>query len=159
MSANVTKIVVLSDRGDAETCAKMMADSEPWITLQRGYLDSLEILLDSSKEAYIYRDNGEIIGLIILEMSCTFKGYIKSVYVRPENRGMGIGTSLIKFAEKRIFKDTPNVFLLVSSFNNDARELYRNLGYEEIGELKDFIIKGFSEILMRKTIGALEESK
>jgi ribosomal protein S18 acetylase RimI-like enzyme len=159
MSANVTEIVALSDQGDAETCAKMMADSEPWITLQRGYLDSLEIFLDSSKEAYICRDNGEIIGFLILEMSCTFKGYIKSVYVRPEKRGMGIGTSLIKFAEKRIFRETPNVFLLVSSFNNDARELYRNLGYEEIGELKDFIIKGFSEIFMRKTIGPLEESK
>jgi ribosomal protein S18 acetylase RimI-like enzyme len=47
------------------------------------------------------------------------------------------------------------MFLLVSSFNQEARNLYNKLGYEEVGELTDFIIKGHSEILMWKTIGPL----
>jgi RimJ/RimL family protein N-acetyltransferase len=54
------------------------------------------------------------------------------------------------FAEERIFRETPNVFLLVSSFNHRARALYQRLGYEPIGELKDFIVPGHSELLMRK---------
>jgi ribosomal protein S18 acetylase RimI-like enzyme len=158
MSWNETKITSLQSRRDAEICARMMASSEPWINLQRDYVDSLEILLDSSREVYITREDGKIIGFIVLEMNGTFKGYIKSVYVKPEKRGRGIGTSLINFVEERIFKDTPNVFLLVSSFNYSARELYRSLGYEEVGELKDFIIRGHSEIFMRKTIGPLVET-
>lgn len=157
MSENETRITRLKVRNDAEICAKMMADSEPWISLGRGYKDSLNIILDPTSEVYVIRQNELIIGFIILEMLGTFKGYIKSVYVSPEKRGEGIGSALIKYAEDRVFSETPNVFLLVSCFNHQARKLYRELGYEEIGELSDFVIEGFSEILMRKTIGSLSE--
>jgi len=43
----------------------------------------------------------------------------------------------------------------VSSFNPRARALYERLGYEMIGELKDYLIEGASELLMRKTIGPI----
>lgn len=43
-------------------------------------------------------------------------------------------------------------FLCVSSFNPRARALYERLGYELIGELKDFVIDGASELLMRKRL-------
>jgi ribosomal protein S18 acetylase RimI-like enzyme len=42
------------------------------------------------------------------------------------------------------------VFLLVSSFNAGARALYERLGYEQAGELPDYVIDGHSEILMWK---------
>jgi ribosomal protein S18 acetylase RimI-like enzyme len=57
------------------------------------------------------------------------------------------------FAEKRILFEVPNVFLMVSSFNNGARRLYDRRGYKVVGELKDFIVSGYSEIIMRRTIG------
>lgn len=63
------------------------------------------------------------------------------------------------FAEKRIFSETPNAFICVSSFNSSAQKLYERLGYEVIGELKDYIISGYSEILLRKTIAPLTEFK
>jgi ribosomal protein S18 acetylase RimI-like enzyme len=147
----------LQAREEAETCAMMMADSEPWISLQRGYQESLDIITESSREVYLAWQNGEIAGFIIVEMFGTFKGYIKSVCVSPNNRGHGIGSALTKYAEDRIFSETPNVFLLVSSFNHKARRFYEKLGYQEIGEILDFIISGYSEILMRKTIGPLSE--
>ena len=147
----------LESRETAEICANLMAQSEPWITLKRGYHESLEIILDHKREVYVAWRGKNILGFIIVEMNGTFKGYIKSVYVSPKHRGRGIGTKLVDYAEKRIFSETTNVFLLVSSFNSGARKLYTNLGYEEIGELRDFIIQGESEILMRKTIGPLTE--
>lgn len=52
--------------------------------------------------------------------------------------------------------DHPNVFLCVSSFNPDARRPYQRLGYEYIGELKDFIVTGHSELIYRKTRGAAD---
>ena len=135
----------------------MMAISEPWISLERGYEESLEIILESSREVYLAWIEEEILGFIIIEMIGTFRGYIKSICVSKDHRGKGIGSSLMHYAEERIFSETPNVFLLVSDFNHGAIKLYKNLGYEEIGEFKDFIVRGHSEVLMRKTLGPLTE--
>jgi ribosomal protein S18 acetylase RimI-like enzyme len=59
------------------------------------------------------------------------------------------------YAEARIFRDTPNVFICVSSFNPRAQAFYRRLGYEVIGELRDYVVRGHSEWLLRKSIGPL----
>ena len=47
----------------------------------------------------------------------------------------------------------------VSSFNKKAQELYERLGYETVGELKDYIVPGHSEILLRRTIAPITEFK
>jgi ribosomal-protein-alanine N-acetyltransferase len=149
----------LFDIGEAETCARMMSASEPWITLRRGYEDSLRQLTDPLKEGYLSTSQDDIVGFMILNMKGAFVGYIQTVCVAPEWRNQGIGTQLVDFAEKRIFTEAPNVFLCVSSFNTKAKDLYKRLGYEIIGELKDYIISGQSEILMRKTLAPLTEFK
>ena len=142
---------------EAKICAKMMADSEPWIRLERGYESSFDIIVEPSREVFLAWIGEEIVGFVIIEMNGTFKGYIKSICISPSQRRKGIGSKLMHYAEERIFSETPNVFLLVSSFNSSARTLYQRLGYEEIGEFKDFIVRGHSEILMRKTKGPLSE--
>jgi hypothetical protein len=72
-------------------------------------------------------------------------------------RGRGLGTALIAFAERRILREVPNVFLCVSSFNTRARTLYLRLGYEVVGELRDYIVRGHSEWLLRKSVAPLAE--
>jgi ribosomal-protein-alanine N-acetyltransferase len=142
-------------REEIETCAGMMADSEPWITLKRTYEDSVKMLGDPAREVYVALADGVIAGFLILRMDGTFSGYIQTVGVAPDWRNKGIGTKLVKVAEERIFRDRPNVFMCVSSFNPDALRLYERLGYGVIGEIKDFIVKGHSEVLLRKTIAPL----
>ena len=78
---------------------------------------------------------------------------IQTVLVHPEARGGGLGTRFVKFAEDRILRDSPNVFLCVSSLNTPARRLYERPGYRLVGELDAFIAVGYSELLMRKTTG------
>ena len=143
-------------KGDAEAgaCAEMMAASEPWITLRRSFDDCLQRVNNPDREVYIAFD-GSVRGFIILNMHGPFAGYIQTICVAPDARSAGIGSKLIAFAEQRIFRDTPNVFLCVSSFNPRARVLYERLGYEFIGELRDYLIRGASELLMRKTRGPL----
>jgi ribosomal protein S18 acetylase RimI-like enzyme len=138
-------------------CAQLMANSEPWITLRRTYDDSVQILKDPAREVYVAFAGGELVGFIILQMRGAFVGYIQTVAVRPEWRGRGIGTRLMAFAEDRIFREVPNSFICVSSFNEGAQKLYQNLGYHVVGELKDYIIRGHAEILMRKTVAPLTE--
>ena len=136
-----------------------MANTEPWIRLQRTFDETLNILNDPSLEVYCATIDGEIAGFIIIMMEGAFVGYIRSVCVEPDWRGKGIGSQLIAFGEKRIFGESPNVFICVSSFNSGAQILYARLGYEIVGELKDYVIAGHSEILLRKTIAPLTEFK
>jgi ribosomal-protein-alanine N-acetyltransferase len=142
---------------EAHECARLMADSEPWVTLRRTYDDSMRILNDPSREVYLAVVEEEMVGFTILQMRGAFVGYIQTVGVMPGWRNRGIGSRLIKFAEERIFSETPNVFLCVSSFNEGAQRLYKRLGYEVVGELKDYIVSGHSEMLLRKTIAPLAE--
>lgn len=149
----------LSSDGEAEICARIMATNEPWLTLRRGYDAALEVLRDATREVYVaaHGDTNEIVGFVILNMRGAFVGYIQSVAVREDWRGRGLGSQLIAFAEARIFRDVPNAFILVSSFNDRARSLYVSLGYEVIGELRDYIVPGHSEWLLRKSIAPLAD--
>lgn len=125
---------------DLATCAQMMAQSEPWLTLGRSYEDSYQTIGNPTKEVYLATENDTIAGFIIINMTGAFVGYIQSVCVDAAWRGQGIGTQLIAYAEERIFRSVPNVFICVSSFNPGARKLYERLGYSVVGELKDYII-------------------
>jgi ribosomal protein S18 acetylase RimI-like enzyme len=145
----------LKGMNESEACARMMAESEPWITLERGYDDSFEIIADPTREVYLAAIGDEIVGFVVLEMSGAFVGYVKSICVSPRWRGKGVGGRLMAFAEERIFSEVPNVFLCVSDFNEGARRFYKRLGYEVVGELRDYIVPGRSEMLMRKSIAPL----
>ena len=144
---------------EARACAEVMAKSAPWMTLGRTFDDCLKILTEAGKEVYVACSGESLLGFVVLQLHGPFTGYIQSIGVMPEWRSRGIGTRLMKFSEERIFRDGPNVFLCVSSFNIEAQKLYARLGYERVGELKDYLVKGYSEILMRKTIGPITQKK
>jgi [ribosomal protein S18]-alanine N-acetyltransferase len=130
---------------EAEICARMMTRSEPWATLCQSYDTSLEIVADPSREVYLAFMEGEVIGFAILHLRDLFNGYIQAVCVKPHWRNKGIGSRLIVFAEERIFSETSNAFICVSSMSENALRLYERLGYEVIGPLKG------SEVLLRKS--------
>jgi [ribosomal protein S18]-alanine N-acetyltransferase len=148
----------LSSEAEAEACARMMSSSEPWTTLGRSHEACLERMRDETKERWVaVEDDGSPKGFIIVNMQGPFPGYIQTVCVAAEERGRGLGARLVSFAEERIFRESPNVFLCVSSFNPAARRLYERLGYSVVGELTDYLVRGHSEILMRKSTGTLDE--
>lgn len=147
----------LSGTGEAHECARMMAMSEPWITLQRDETSALAVLRSPEKEVYVARDAAGVAGFVILDLHGPFPGYLQTICVRPDCRGRGLGTELIRYTEARIFRDSPNVFLCVSSFNPAARRLYARLGYEVVGTLRAYVVPDHDEILMRKTRGSWTE--
>jgi ribosomal-protein-alanine N-acetyltransferase len=134
-----------------------MSQSEPWKTLGRDYEASRASIADPSKEVHLAILDGEIVGFSVINMTGAFVGYIQSLAVVPERRGQGIGTALLRHVEDRILSETPNVFMCVSSFNQGAMRLYERLGYAVVGELADYIVTGYSEILLRKTAGPLKD--
>jgi ribosomal protein S18 acetylase RimI-like enzyme len=145
----------LQNESEAQICARLMAESEPWTTLGRSYEASLRLLQDPTREVYLAKDEAGIAGFLILCLTGAFVGYIQTVMVHPDRRGQGLGSELVRFAEQRILRESPNVFMCVSSFNHGARRLYERLGYRVVGELPDYLVRGYSEILLRKTLGPL----
>jgi ribosomal protein S18 acetylase RimI-like enzyme len=145
---------------DASSAASIMAGTDPWKRLGRRYDDTFRIVTDPGSEVFVaVTADEEVVGLVLIRMMPVFKGYIQAIAVHDQHRNRGIGTMLLEFAEERIFRESPNVFLFCSSFNHDAMRLYHRLGYERIGEIKDFVIAGAGEILLRKTIGPLTTFK
>ena len=140
---------------EAEACARMMAGTEPWITLRRDYDACLRVMLDETRERYVAYCGDRLAGLLILNVKGAFVGYIQTVCAAEEFRGTGVGTALVAFAEERIFRDFRNCFICVSDFNHGARRLYERLGFRLVGELTDYVVAGHSELLLRKSIGPL----
>jgi ribosomal-protein-alanine N-acetyltransferase len=149
-------ITPLETEAEAEACARLMAESEPWVTLGRTYGASLALIRDPTREVFVLRDpQQQLSGFVILCLTGAFVGYIQTIFIHPDRRGQGLGSKLLDFAERRILSRFPNVFMCVSSFNHGARRLYERMGYQVVGELTDYIVAGHSEILLRKTTGPL----
>ncbi len=142
-----------ADETLAKECARLMVSSEPWVTLQRTFETALAALRDPGKETYVVLDGERVAAFAILDLRGVLSGYVQTICVRPDLRGRGVGTALLRWAEHRIHRDSPNVFLCVSSFNTAARRLYERLGYECVGRLPAFIVAEHDELLLRKTQG------
>jgi len=138
---------------DLEWCARLTASNEPWITLRRDLDQCREAIHRPGYTILLAREGGAPLGFIRLH-PCGVAGspYIASVAVADEARGRGIGTLLVRHVEELSASSARHIFLCVSSFNARARGLYERLGYKAVGELKDYIIDGASEILMMKRL-------
>jgi len=132
--------------------AALLTENDPWRMLGRTYEYSMAKVRDHQSELYVARLNDKIAGCLLLEMHGQLKGFIRAICVDPSFQGRSIGTRMINLIEKRVFKSSPNMFIMVSSFNTRAKELYERLGFKETGLLKDYVIKGSDEYLLRKSI-------
>lgn len=145
-------------------------------------LPSLEILLDSylgeeyfsreialpilkeaskRKELFVGKDNsGEVIGFYRIVMNGTFNifAYLHLIAVRKDLRGTGIGTKLLKDAEKRIINSEgypyfKKIFLLLGKKNRKAKSYYEKNGYIRVGTIPSLFSPDVDEYLIMKDLG------
>ena len=85
--------------------------------------------------------NKEIVGFtVILENPPDAE--IHNLFICNELRGRGLGKILFKQAIQMLSAEVENLYLEVSEDNNIAIALYKSLGFEEIGERKNYYRKG-----------------
>lgn len=77
-------------------------------------------------------------------------GYIKLIGVRPEWRRVGVGRTLMEYAEAALFTESDDVFVLVPDGNHDAQAFCGRLGYVEVGAIPDYVVQGVTELVFRK---------
>jgi [ribosomal protein S18]-alanine N-acetyltransferase len=136
---------------EREWCARLMSESDPWLTLGRRYEDCLQRCTHPEYLLFVAHDSRGPCGFILMHpRGVAGSPYVASVAVAHGRRGEGIGTRLMEFAEQ--YFASRHIFLCVSSFNQRAQSLYERLGYETVGVLKDYVIDGASETLMHKRL-------
>jgi ribosomal protein S18 acetylase RimI-like enzyme len=154
-TAAAREIVITSATSrERDWCAELMAQSEPWITLGRTIEVCRPVCHHPEYQLFVAHFEDQPCGFILIHpRGVAGSPYITSIAVSDLSRGLGIGTRLLAFAEEHFRPQARHLFLCVSSFNSRARALYERLGYEYIGELKDYVIIGASEMLMHKWLG------
>jgi [ribosomal protein S18]-alanine N-acetyltransferase len=146
-------IRLTSDSPDIAVCAQMMSVTDPWITLDMNYEHCIKAFDGECKEIYVIEKDNVIAGFVILQTAGTFSGYIQTICIDEAYRGMGLGKMLLRYCDERVIQFSPNLFICVSSFNTGAIKLYYEFGFKLVGELENFVKQGFTELLLRKTVG------
>ena len=138
---------------ERDWAAGLLSESEPWITLGRTLKQCLKTCHDPEYQIYVAHLDNKPVGFVILDpRGMASSPYIKSVAVSPEFRNRKLGAELLKFVENISQVHSSHMFLCVSSFNSRARTFYETHGYQAVGELKDYILEGVSEIIMHKRL-------
>ena len=137
---------------EREWCARLMASTDPWVTLGRKFEDCLARCRRPEHAVLVARRAGHACAFLLLHPTgVAGSPYIACIATAPDARGVGIGSALLTHAEQYL-PEARHIFLCVSSFNTRARQLYERRGYTAVGELKDYVIPGASEILMHKPL-------
>lgn len=133
--------------------ATLLSATDPWLTLGIKPEKIYESCQNPEHLVYIAQFQDKACGVVIIHPNgLAGSPYIKSIAVEKDDRSRGVGAALIRFAENQFQSKSRYIFLCVSSFNSRARSFYENQGYSVIGEFKDYIIDGASEILMSKRL-------
>jgi ribosomal protein S18 acetylase RimI-like enzyme len=146
-------VITTASNEERTWAAQTMANSQPWKKLGVTFGQCLKTCNDPEYLIFIAHSNNLPCGAIVMQQrGVAGSPYVKSIVV-PENfKEKGIGTALMRFVEEYFRAISKHMFLCVSSFNKAAQVFYKRLGYEPVGEFKDYIIEGESEILMHNKL-------
>jgi ribosomal protein S18 acetylase RimI-like enzyme len=157
---------------DIDACADIVAGDPLWrrygmtrARAARAFRRALAVSRDGRRlrgpslggQIAIARHRGRVVGFVWFRLDGTFdhSGYVRWIAVARDSRARGIGRALMRYAEERIFRKGPNVFLMVSEFNRRAQGFYRRQGYTKVGAVDDYVASGITERLYRKTRGPI----
>lgn len=121
-----------------------------WQSAYRGiisddYLDSMDIEKNISKMYRNYNSNGFIVAVVnnevvgfcryIFDCDSPYLGELSALYVRPDLKGMGIGTKLFDYVVNEFKKcGKTKMILWCLKDNYKSRKFYSNKGGKIIGE-------------------------
>ncbi len=79
-------------------------------------------------------------------------GYLRLIALVPGSERAGLGAALLQEVERRVSQRSRHMFLLVSDWNQEARDFYARRGYRECGALPGFVLADTDEIVCWKKL-------
>jgi [ribosomal protein S18]-alanine N-acetyltransferase len=125
-------------------------NSDPWKTLfkkKKMAKDRIRV----GEQLILAKVKSQTVGMALWTPNFLRGGYLRILSVHPNYRSIGVGQKLVTEFERQVFRQHPNSYLCVSSFNVGAKRFYRNLGYSKVGVITKLVHPKHDEILMRKT--------
>ena len=117
-------------------------------TLRRGKEQFIHRLLPKEDAFYLGAFEPDLVGMVYFRrdegIKYQHKGYILSMYVRPESRGFGIGKALLQevIIQAKRLSGLEQLLLSVVTTNDAARSLYRAMGFEVYGTILQAMKEG-----------------
>ena len=142
-------------REHVEGCAKVVAAtpffSEYGFSGEAAGRALTDALSDSRSILWVARSGLQIVGFAWLVKRGAFdrSGYLRLLAVHPEHHRLGVGKRLMETLEGEHLR-CGGIALLVTKTNQRACAFYRRLGYEEVGELPDYVKPGTTECIFFK---------
>ena len=102
-------------------------------------------------------EGGEIVGLawVVPTRALDRAAYLRLLLVAEGWQGRGVGSALLRDAERRVRRTgSRHMVLLVTTTNRGARAFYRREGYRRVGDLPDFARPGIDESMYVKTFAS-----
>ena len=122
-----------------ESNRKAYKDIIPEERFRETVLSIEELLQDFSRMSfYVYRHEGEIVGVAALHVLDKDMGRIRWFYVLPEFQRRGIGTALVTYVEHEAERfGLKKLWLITAEKAYWAINFYRKLEYKQIGRKGD----------------------
>ena len=145
---------------DRETVLALLLSPAPWNTLgySRSQWEAYFAPFPEGREGFVIEIDGQVAGLAVLRPRFLFGDYLELFGIAERLRGQGLGSTLLRWVEKRVFQRGHNLFICVSDFNDGGRRFYARHGYTVVGPLSDLLVQGRAELLLRKTFGPAQRS-
>lgn len=140
---------------DIPECARLLSDCK----LAEAYFSDPAYLNDFIEEAasrneffVISSPETGVAGFMRIDPRGMFSRFplLRLIAVKPDHRGKGYGSTMLRHFEDMFLRDAGKLFLLVSETNHEARRLYETFGYRMIGRIPDLYKAGIEELIMMK---------
>ena len=135
--------IITPERPDTADALSLIAELETYLTALyptescHGY--SVEKLIAEGVACFVIRHNGMPAGCGGIKLFGTEYGEIKRIYVRPEFRGLGLGTRMLEhLADYARSQGMGLLRLETGIYQHDAIGLYEGLGYKRIPPFGDY---------------------
>ncbi len=138
------------------SCVNILQNTELGTVYFSNDQKAADLLLHALAQRELFvalNDHGDCLGFMVFMPKGVFGSYpyLHILAVKEECRNLGIGKQLIKYFEENSSDyASTKYFMTVDDFNPQARKLYESLGYQCVGELKDFYKSGITSYIMMK---------
>ena len=132
-----------------------MADIDPWARLGVEAALFTSFLARHEAGAYRYRIVVDDIdaGICVVRDPWLSGPYLNLLGLVPQAQRQGVGKAVLQWLEARArTAKHRNLWLCVSSFNDNARRIYERAGYTHLATIDSLSFDGFDEHLMRKRL-------